>query len=129
MDFRNTTTALWSRILSLVSLLMGLSDAARLLGFGGGTTSPIAAMGVSGFFLLSLLCVTRLFAAVGLWIQVRWGAMLLLASLAVELILHIVGGTGISLTLWGFIFKLAIMLATIAFFALTQLSMQRSLAD
>ena len=82
-----------------------------------------------GFIVLTLLCVMRLFAAVGLWIQVRWGALLLLASLVIELVLHLTGSGWVTLTLLGFIFKLATMLATIALVALAQLVVQRHIVD
>ena len=129
MDFRTEPTAAWARILALVSLAIGLTDAARLLGLGTSVSSPIDALGISGFIVLTLLCVMRLFAAVGLWIQVRWGALLLLASLVIELVLHLTGSGWVTLTLLGFIFKLATMLATIALVALAQLVVQRHIVD
>ena len=129
MDFRTEPTAAWARILALVSLAIGLTDAARLLGLGTSVSRPIDALGISGFIVLTLLCVMRLFAAVGLWIQVRWGALLLLASLVIELVLHLTGSGWVTLTLLGFIFKLATMLATIALVALAQLVVQRHIVD
>ena len=129
MDFRTEPTAAWARILALVSLAIGLTDAARLLGLGTSVSSPIDALGISGYIVLTLLCVMRLFAAVGLWIQVRWGALLLLASLVIELVLHLTGSGWVTLTLLGFIFKLATMLATIALVALAQLVVQRHIVD
>lgn len=129
MDFRSEPAGLFARILALVSLFMGLGDATRLLGLGSDAASPIAEIGLMGFVLLSILSLMRLFAAVGLWIHARWGAIILGTSLAVEMIFSLAGSTWVSLSLWGFIFKLAVMLATFALLAFVQIAAQRHVAD
>lgn len=129
MDFRNEPLGLLARILALLSLFIGLGDAARLLGLGAGSASPILTIGTMGFVLLSALTLMRLFAAVGLWIQSSWGAIVLAASLAIELGFHLLGSTWVSLGLWNFIFKLGVMLATFGLLAIAQLSVRRQLAD
>ncbi|WP_417581176.1 hypothetical protein [Pelagibacterium sp.] len=129
MDFRNQPLGLLARLLALFALFIGLVDAGRLLGLGAGAVSPIALMGTMGFVLLAGLTLMRLFAAVGLWIQSSWGAMLLMASLVVELGFYLAGSAWVSLSLWSFIFKLAAMLATFGLLAIAQLSAQRRLAD
>ncbi len=129
MDVRSNSTRMYARVLSLVSLFMGLSDAARLLGLGGGSASPVTMIGASAFILLSVFALMRLFASVGLWLQMQWGAVILLLSLAAELLLYLAGSTWITLTLWGFIFKLAIMLATIAHLASGRIMALRQPAD
>ena len=129
MDFRIEPAGRFARILALVSLILGLGDATRLLGLGMGGTSPIVAMGAMGFVLLTALSLTRLFAAVGLWIHAGWGAVVLAGSLAVEIALYLAGSNWISLTLWGFIFKLAAMLATFALLAMARIAANRQIAD
>jgi hypothetical protein len=115
--------------LALASLFMGLGDATRLLGLGAGPTSPIVTLGVIGFLLLAGLSLMRLFAAVGLWIHARWGAVVLAGSLIVEIVLYLAGSAWVSLSLWGFIFKLAVMLATFALLAFAQMAARRQIAD
>ena len=129
MDFRSEPAGLFARILALVSLFMGLGDATRLLGLGSDAASPIVAIGAMGFVLLSILGLMRLFAAVGLWIHARWGAIVLAASLAIEMVFSLAGSTWVSLSLWGFIFKLAVMLATFGLLAFVQIAAQRQVAD
>ena len=129
MDIRNEPLGLFARILALLSLFIGLGDAARLLGLGAGTASPIATIGTMGFVLLSALTLMRLFAAVGLWIQSSWGAVVLAASLVIEIGFYLTGSNWVSLSLWSFIFKLGVMLATFGLLAIAQLWAQRQLAD
>ncbi|HCO56273.1 hypothetical protein V6617_11320 [Pelagibacterium nitratireducens] len=129
MDFRNEPLGLVARILALLSLFIGLGDAARLLGLGSGSASPVVLMGTMGFVLLSALTLMRLFASVGLWIQSSWGAIVLAASLVIEIGFYLAGSNWVSLGLWSFIFKLGVMLATFALLALAQLWVQRQLAD
>lgn len=129
MDFRSEPAGLFARILALIGLFMGLGDATRLLGLGSDVASPIAAIGLTGFVLLSILSLMRLFAAVGLWIHARWGAIVLAASLAVEIVFYLAGSTWVSLSLWGFIFKLVVMLATFGLLAFVQIAARRQVAD
>jgi hypothetical protein len=129
MDFRNEPLGLVARILALLSLFIGLGDAARLLGLGTGSASPITTIGTMGFVLLSALTLMRLFAAVGLWIQPSWGAIVLAASLVIEIGFYLMGSNWVSLGLWSFIFKLGVMLATFGLLVMAQLWTQRQLAD
>lgn len=129
MDFRSEPAGLFARILALIGLFMGLGDATRLLGLGSDVASPIAAIGLTGFVLLSILSLMRLFAAVGLWIHARWGAIVLAASLAVEIVFYLAGSAWVSLSLWGFIFKLVVMLATFGLLAFVQIAARRQVAD
>lgn len=129
MQARSDTIGLLTRILAIMSLLIGLSDATAVLGLGSGGASPYQTLGGAGFILLVCLTVTRLFAAVGLWIRMQWGAVVLLASLIVEFALHFTGNGWIALSLWGFIFKTATLLATIALLGLSQILLRRQVAD
>ena len=82
MDFSAPPIAIYIRIVAIISLLLGLNDAARLLGVNLGEVSPIATMGMTGFVYLAIFALARLFAAVGLWIKASWGAVLLVATAA-----------------------------------------------
>lgn len=129
MDFRSEPAGFFARILALISLFMGLGDATRLLGLGTDVASPIIAMGLMGFVLLFILGLMRLFAAVGLWLHARWGAVVFAGSLAIELIFALAGSTWVSLSLLGFIFKLAVMLATFSLLAFVQIAARRHVGD
>ncbi|RDE08985.1 hypothetical protein [Pelagibacterium lacus] len=129
MDFTHRQTALATRVLALASLVIGLADAAGLLGLGRGSASPIAALGRDGFVLLSALTLMRLFAAIGLWMRVQWGAVILGGSLLIEIGLYLAGSAWIALSLWGFIFKTATLLATIALLGFARFLTRRQLAD
>lgn len=126
MDSRNDPTALLARILAIVSLFVGLGDAAAVLGIGAAASGQAS---TAGFIFLTALSVTRLFAAVGLWIGMQWGALVLLASLVIEIALYLSGSDWVRLSLWGFIFKLAILLATIGIFGFAQVLGRRHAAD
>lgn len=129
MDSRNDPTGLLARILAIVSLFIGLGDAAAVLGIGATAASQVGAAGAAGFIFLTGLSVTRLFAAVGLWIGMQWGALILLASLVIEIALYLTGSDWVRLSLWGFIFKLAILLATIGIFGFAWILGRRHAAD
>lgn len=129
MDFRSDPTGFVTRVLACLSLLLGLADAARLVGIGSGTASPIAAMGAQTFVLLAIFCLCRLFAAVGLWMGTRWGAILLGSALLIEIALHAAGSNWVSLTLTGFIFKLMLLLAIILLLATERVRVHRQTAE
>ncbi|MCD7060783.1 hypothetical protein [Pelagibacterium xiamenense] len=125
MDFNSEIARFVTRFLAIASLCMGLLDAGRLLGVTGGSTSPLTALGTLGFTLLAVVAVARLFAAVGLWLQVHWGLLLLGLTLVVEIVLYLAGSTAIAMSLTAFIFKLALMLATILLVAFAILTARR----
>jgi len=129
MDFKSEQAKLFARILALLSLFMGLSAAMRLLGMGSGVNSPLAALGIAGFVVLAILCVSRLFAAVGLWMHARWGALLLAGSLLAEVGLHLFRSDWVTISLTGFIFKTVLLLATILLLVHVQLVAHRQVAD
>lgn len=91
MLFQAPNFALYVRIVALVALVLGLSDASRLLGVNTGATSPITATGFSSYVMLAAFCLARLFAAVGLWIKASWGAVLLVGATVLELLLMVSG--------------------------------------
>ncbi|WP_404404430.1 hypothetical protein [Pelagibacterium halotolerans] len=125
MDFKSDIARFATRFLAVASLCLGLLDAGRLLGVTGGTTSPLTALGAVGFTLLAVVAVARLFAAVGLWLQVHWGLLLLGLTLAVEIVLYLSGSTAIAMSLTAFIFKTVLMLATILLVAFAALAARR----
>lgn len=97
------------RIIAIISLLLGLNDASRLLGVSMGSVSPISVLGVTGFIYLAVFALARLFAAVGLWIKASWGAVLLVAATSVELILYLIGNPDVQMTIFGFAVRLILL--------------------
>lgn len=129
MDLKTEPAGIAARVLAVISLVMGLGDAARLLGVWSGAQSPLTAFGPTGFALLAVLAAARLFAALGLWLQVQWGLVLLAAALFVELAVFLFGDGIVALTLYGFIFKLAALLATIGLIAMSWFLVRRHAHD
>lgn len=129
MELRVEPAGIVARLLAVVSLVLGLGDAITLLGVESGDANPLALLGPAGFTVLAALCIARLFAAVGLWMQVRWGAVLLAGALAVEIALHLSGSLWVSLGLIGFLFKLVVLLATIGLLVLAHLLTTRQSQD
>jgi hypothetical protein len=119
MLFKAPALGLYIRIVAILALLLGLNDAARLLGVNMGSTSPIAVMGFSGFVYLAVFSLARLFAAVGLWIKASWGAVLLVGATAVELALYISGSPDIRMSAFGFAMRLILLVSIAAIFALS----------
>ncbi|MEO6394808.1 MAG: hypothetical protein ABIO40_02730 [Devosia sp.] len=126
MDLNTPIGGRYVRIVSVIALLLGLSDAARLLGVGT-TADPLQELGVAGFIYLAIFCLARLFAAVGLWIQVSWGAILLVAATALELGLYLFGNPNIQLSALGFAVRLVLLVAISLIFILSiQFSRERA---
>jgi hypothetical protein len=127
MRFKAEQASIYIRIVALISLALGLSDAARLLGVQLGNTSPIAAMGLSAFIWLAIFALARLFAAVGLWIKASWGGVLLVGATGVELALYLSGSRDVQMTMLGFVVRV-ILLASIALILLLGFRMKRAAA-
>ncbi len=106
------------RIIAIISLLLGLNDASRLLGVTLGSVSPISVLGVTGFVYLAIFAMARLFAAVGLWIKASWGAVLLVGATTVELLLYIFGNPDVQMTIFGFAVRLVLLASIVLIFAL-----------
>jgi hypothetical protein len=128
MLFQAPSLALYIRIIAVVALFLGLSDAARLLGVNMGATSPVAVMGFSGFAYLAVFSLARLFAAVGLWIKASWGAVLLVAATVTELGLHLAGNPDIRMTTVGLALRIVLLVAILVIFGLS-LRFRRAQAD
>ncbi|HTN63193.1 MAG TPA: hypothetical protein VL147_16855 [Devosia sp.] len=118
MDFNAPTLTIYIRIIAIVSLLLGLNDTARLLGVGLGDVSPMATLGMTGFVYLAIFALTRLFAAVGLWIKASWGAVLLAAATFIEMVMYLLGNPDIRMTAFGFAVRLVLLVAILLIFAL-----------
>src|ERR1044071_5068069 len=98
MDLKSPIAGRYVRIVAIIALLLGLSDAARLLGIAGpGNVSPLTTLGAAGFTYLAIFAVARLFAAVGLWIQASWGAVLLIGATGMELAMYVMGAGGVDM--------------------------------
>tara|TARA_R110002020_G_scaffold252515_6_gene466423 strand:- start:1807 stop:2196 length:390 start_codon:yes stop_codon:yes gene_type:complete len=118
MDFNAPPIGVYIRVVAIISLLLGLNDAARLLGVNLGSVSPIAAMGMTGFVYLAIFALARLFAAVGLWIKASWGAVLLVGATGVEMILYLLGSPDVAMTAIGFAVRLVLLASILIIFAL-----------
>lgn len=119
MSFKSPQLGLYIRVVALLSLLLGLSDAGRLLGVNLGATSPVAVLGPTGFVLLGIFSLARLFAGVGLWLKASWGAVLLVGSTTAELALYLAGSPDIRMSAFGFAIRIVLLVAILAIFALS----------
>ena len=118
LDFNSEPIGRYVRILAIVTLLIGLNDASRLLGVTLGEQSPITLYGLTGFIYLAVFTLALLFAAVGLWMKASWGGVLLAAATAVELLLFLFGSKDIQMTTLGFAVRLVLLAAILAIFVL-----------
>jgi hypothetical protein len=119
MDFNAQPIGIYIRIVAIISLLLGLNDAARLLGVGMGEVSPIASMGLYGFVYLAIFALARLFAAVGLWIKASWGAVLVVGATGVELALYLLGSPDVRMSAFGFAVRLVLLASILIIFVLS----------
>lgn len=117
MDFNNDISGRYIRIVAIIALLLGLSDASRLL-ISSGSDSPLAVLGTTGFIYLAVFALARLFAAVGLWIKASWGAVLLVGATGVELALYLVGSKDVSMSAFGFAVRLVLLVSITLIFVL-----------
>jgi hypothetical protein len=118
MDFKSEPAGRYIRIVAIISLLLGLNDAARLLGVSQGSVSPIDTIGMTGFVYLSIFCLARLFAAVGLWIKASWGAVMLVGATSVELVMFLLGNKDVKMTTFAFGVRLVLLIAILLIFIL-----------
>jgi len=118
MDFKGAITGRLLRVIAMVTLLVGLGDAAVLLGVTSGAVSPLQQLGAAGFVYLSAFCLARLFAAVGLWIGASWGAVLLVGATVVELLMFAFGNPDVRLDVIGFVVRVLLVASIVALFVL-----------
>jgi len=114
MDFKSELAGRYLRIVAIIALLLGLSDAARLLGVSSGAQSPLTELGAAGFAYLAVFCLARLFAAVGLWIRASWGAVLLGIATTIELLLYLFGNKDVTISALGFAVRLLLLVSVAA---------------
>ena len=119
MDFILEPAGRYIRIVAIIALLLGLNDAARLLGVTSGDQSPLTTLGPAGFTYLALFALARLFAAVGLWIKASWGAVLLVSATSVELLMFLLGNRDVQMSAIGFAVRLVLLTAIILVFVLS----------
>lgn len=119
MLFQAPRLGLYIRIVAILALLLGLSDAARLLGVSLGATSPITTMGFSAFVYLGIFSMARLFAAVGLWIKASWGAVLLIGATTAELLLYATGSPDVRMSMLGLGVRLVLLAAIVVIVGLS----------
>lgn len=125
MQLKGEIAGRYVRIVAIIALLLGLADAARLVGVSSGSVSPLATLGPAGFTYLAIFCLARLFAAVGLWIRASWGAALLIGATAAELALYLAGNPGVQMDAIGFALRLVLLVAISVVLVLT-LRMRRA---
>jgi len=119
MDFKGEVAGRYVRIVAIIALLLGLADAARLLGVSTRDVSPLATLGTAGFVYLAIFCLARLFAAVGLWIRASWGAVLLVGATAVEMALYLLGNPDVQMDAIGFALRLVLLVSITVIFVLS----------
>jgi hypothetical protein len=119
MLFKSPQLGLYIRIVALLSLALGLSDAGRLLGVNLGATSPVDVLGQAGFIYLGIFSAARLFAGVGLWLKASWGAVLLVGATVAEMTLYIAGSPDIRMSAFGFAVRIVLLAAILIIFALS----------
>jgi hypothetical protein len=118
MDSKTDISGRYVRVVAIIALLLGLSDASRLLGVSTGAQSPLATLGTTGFAYLAVFALARLFAAVGLWIRASWGAVLLVGATAVELGLYLMGSRDVQMSAFGFAVRLVLLVSIVLIFFL-----------
>ena len=106
------------RIMAAICLTLALLDATRLLGVNLGDLSPLSFFGVTGFVLLAVFTIFRLFAAVGMWIDAGWGAPLLIGVTVIEIVLLIFGNPDVSVTFLGLAIRMILLFGVAAYFYL-----------
>jgi len=119
MDFNTPIAGRYVRIVAIISLLLGLNDASRLLGVSTGAQSPIDILGVTGFVYLAVFSMAQLFAAVGLWIRASWGAVLLVAATVLELRMYLLGSKDVQMSALGFAIRLVLLVSIVVVFVLS----------
>ena len=112
MDFSQEPIGRYVRILAILVLLLGINDAARLLGVSLGDQSPIALLGVKAYVYLGGFTLALLFAGVGLWIKASWGAVLVIAATGAELVMFLMCNPDMTMNLYSFAFRLVLFAAT-----------------
>ena len=98
------------RIVAIISLLLGLNDAARLLGVSLGRCQPDLDAGRHRFHLSRHLLPGPPVRRRGLWIQASWGAVLLVGATAVELVMFLMGSRDVQLSMFGFGMRLVLLM-------------------
>lgn len=111
MDFKGEVAGRYVRIVAIIALVLGLADAAKLLGVSSGSVSPLTQLGTAGFVYLGIFSLARLFAAVGLWIRASWGAVLLVGATVVELGMYLFGNPDVRIDAFGFAFRIVLLAA------------------
>ena len=127
MDLTSPIAGRYVRIVAIIALLLGLSDAARLLGVAGiPGVSPIYTLGGAGFTYLAIFALARLFAAVGLWIQASWGAVMLVGATVIELGMYMMGSRDVQMSALGFAVRLVLLVSIVLIFVLSLRFRQRA---
>ena len=116
MDFKSPIAGRYVRIIAIIALLLGLSDAARLLGVTGAAgQSPIATLGVTGF-PISPSSPRALFAA---GVQSAKAFRCASGATGIELVMYLMGSRDIEMSAIGFAVRLVLLVSILLVFALS----------
>jgi Family of unknown function (DUF6163) len=119
LDFSAEPVGRYVRIIAILVLLLGINDAARLLGVSLGDQSPIALMGIKAYVYLAGFTLALLFAGVGLWIKASWGAVLVVAATGAELGMFLLHNPDMRMNLYSFAFRLFLFAAMVVLIVLS----------
>ena len=93
--------------------------------FAGDQDARVVTDPATGFAYLTVFCLARLFASVGLWIKASWGAVLLAGGTVVELALYLFGNKDVQMTAFGFAVRVVLVVSVAVLFGLS-LRMRRA---
>lgn len=105
-------------LLAIICLALGLLDATRLLGVGTGDVSPLSQLGATGFILLAVFTIFRLFSSVGMWIGAGWGAPLIVGVTIIELVLWVFKSSNLPISVLGLFIRLILLVGIGVYFFL-----------
>ena len=129
MDIKAFARENFLRLLAVICLLVGLGDTSRLVGLSTGAESPLASLGDTGFVFLAIFSVSRLFAAVGMWINSSWGGALLIGATLFEIVLLFSGSPNIHLSWFDILVRLGMLGSLVAYLGLLYLNQRDHVHD
>lgn len=110
-----------ARMLAVFSLWLGLVETFSLLGVGNGGANPLVQLGQASFVFNFGFALGLLFAAVGLWLLASWGAVVLLGTTLVQILLALGGNPHVALDAAGLVVRVLMALAALGLLVWIQL--------
>jgi hypothetical protein len=117
------------RVLAVLCLYIGLALAARLLGVGTGSQSPLLLLGGATFSWLAVFTLGYLFAAVGIWIGLTWGYVIAIGTTFTEIVLVILGDPAVRLSNGDFLMALFVLVLAAGLFVVIEIRPLLTLHD